>query len=438
MNDPKIMDMHRIGIDGLNGPGLLQKNKSKKKAASAKRLFGRRSSKGSEDNFNAGNIQEEFHANDPLYPMDYPGNNQNISIARKIGHGSFRTESNDDFYTERLKSEGFSTGLARALCMNAKVFDRRIWVVDNSGSMEIGDGHRIVTTSDREIVSQAVSRWEELKDTVLYHAEMAATLGTPSLFKILNPSPGLKKKDFAVGGTGKVGLKKDIREARSFIHRIRPTGPTPLTQHVWDIQKSIHKMTPKLRRDGRQVVVVLATDGLPTDADGYIGDDVDAEFLSALKALEGLPIWLVIRLCTDEKKVKQFYNDLDSKVELSLEVVDDFMGEAEEVHRYNRWLNYCLPMHRCRELGYHNRIFDFIDERPLTRGELRDFCSILFGINFEDIPDPDVSWKNFLEFVQDKLKLEDEQWHPIKKKKAPWISLKHLNKKYGNGNCVIM
>mmetsp|Transcript_2681 Transcript_2681/g.4048 ORF Transcript_2681/g.4048 Transcript_2681/m.4048 type:complete len:431 (+) Transcript_2681:147-1439(+) len=430
MNDPN-MDMHRIGIDGLNGPGLLQQtDNAKKKAGSAKRLLGLRNSRGEDDNSDA--------ANSLASSTNYPRIPKNTLISKKIG-STRSLGSNDDFCNERLKSEGFSTGLARALSMNAKIFDRRIWVVDNSGSMEIGDGHRIVTTSDREIVSQTVTRWEELKDAVLYHAEMAAILNTPSLFKLLNPSPGLDKKDFAIGGSsGKNSSSDEIREARSFINRITPVGPTPLTQHVWDIQKSIYNMAPKLRLEGRQVVVVLATDGLPTDADGYIGDDIDAEFVAALKALEGLPIWLVIRLCTDEKKVKDFYNELDSEVELSLEVVDDFMGEAEEVYRYNRWLNYCIPMHRCRELGYHNRIFDFLDERPLTRGELREFCSILFGTSVEDIPDPDVSWKSFIEFVQEKLKVEDEQWHPIKKRKAPWISLKHLNKRYGNGNCVIM
>lgn len=430
MSDSNI-NMHRIGIDGLSGPGMLQN--TRKKSWGSRKRFGLRSSKGEDQkeeyDYNASNMDHRMISNDDFYQSQLKTNKPDSS--KSFG-------SSNDFSCERLKSEGFSTGLAHALSLNAKVFDRRIWIVDNSGSMEIGDGHRVVTTSDREIVSQAVSRWEELKDTVLYHAELAAILNTPSLFKLLNATPGLENKDFAIGARGKSNIPDEIREARSFIHRVRPMGPTPLTQHIWDIQKSVHKLAPKLRRAGRQVVIVLATDGLPTDADGYVGEDVDAEFLSALKALEGLPIWLVIRLCTDEAKVKRFYNELDCKVDLSLEVVDDFMGEAQEVHRYNRWLNYCLPMHRCRELGYHNRIFDFLDERPLTKGELRDFCSILFGESIGNVPDPDITWKGFIEFVRDKLNYEDEQWNPIKKRKAPWISLKQLNKKYGDGNCVIM
>jgi hypothetical protein len=201
---------------------------------------------------------------------------------------------------------------------------------------------------------------------------------------------------------------------------------------------STDALAPTLRRDGRRVAIVLATDGLPTNPDGYAGDDVDAEFLSALRSLEGVPVWVVIRLCTDESKVTKFYNALDYKVDLSLEVLDDFLlGEAEEVRRHNKWLNYGLPMHRCRELGYHSRVFDFLDERPLTKDEMRDFCSILFGTRLETVPDPTVLWKEFLEYIQEKLGFEEEQFDPLTKKKGPWIYVKVLHRIYGKGKCTI-
>jgi hypothetical protein len=106
------------------------------------------------------------------------------------------------------------------------------------------------------------------------------------------------------------------------------------------------------------VAVVLATDGIPSDWQGYGGDDVTNEFVSALKELEGLPVWVVIRLCTDEGNVTDFYNKLDGLLDLNLEVLDDFLGESKEVQQKNPWLNYALPMHRCRELGYHDRKYD--------------------------------------------------------------------------------
>jgi hypothetical protein len=184
--------------------------------------------------------------------------------------------------------------------------------------------------------------------------------------------------------------------------------------------------------------VILATDGLPTDVNGYGGDAITQEFIKALRALEGLPIWLVIRLCTDEDKVTAFYNQLDTLLELSLEVLDDFLGEAREVYGVNPWLNYGLPMHRCRELGYHDRLFDLIDERLLTKGELREFCVLLFGTDIDAIPDPASEWKNFVLYVQGRLKLEQTQWNAMKKKPTPWIDLKALNKCYNKGKCTIM
>jgi hypothetical protein len=184
--------------------------------------------------------------------------------------------------------------------------------------------------------------------------------------------------------------------------------------------------------------VILATDGLPTDDQGYGGDEITQEFIKALRALEGLPIWLVIRLCTDEEKVTNFYNQLDGMLELSLEVLDDFWGESKEIQRYNPWLNYALPMHRCRELGYHDRLFDLIDERPLTKGELRDFCVLLFGVDFDSFPDPVVDWKEFIAFVQVCLNKEKPQWSPLQKKFKPWISIKKLNRVYNGAGCTIL
>lgn len=187
-----------------------------------------------------------------------------------------------------------------------------------------------------------------------------------------------------------------------------------------------------------QVAVILATDGLPTDDQGYGGEEITQEFLRALRSLEGLPIWLVIRLCTDEENVTDFYNKLDGMLELSLEVIDDFLGESREVQSQNPWLNYALPMHRCRELGYHDRLFDLIDERPLTKGELRDFCALLFGTEYSAIPDPVVDWKAFLAYVQGRLNQEQPQWNPLRRKIKPWISIKKLNKTYNGPACSIM
>ena len=83
----------------------------------------------------------------------------------------------------RLLREGYSTGLALALTENASRYDFRFWVVDNSGSMQIGDGHRIVH-EDGKSKAVACTRWEEIKETVKYHAEMASVLDCPTIFQV--------------------------------------------------------------------------------------------------------------------------------------------------------------------------------------------------------------------------------------------------------------
>lgn len=63
---------------------------------------------------------------------------------------------------------------------------------------------------------------------------------------------------------------------------------------------------------------------------------------------------------------------------------------------------------------------------------------MLFGTEKQDIPDPTVEWKAFMQYVQESLKDEKEQWDPIKKKFVPWVNVKLLHKTYGKGACTIM
>lgn len=292
--------------------------------------------------------------------------------------------------------------------------------------MIVRDGHRIVETSDRRMEGQTVSRWEELQQAVLYHAELAADLGLASDFRLLNePGRGLPR-EFSVG----TGSAEELRIVRNVLQLSQPIGVTPLAEHLRFVENFVRGQHLQLRTAGKRVVVVIATDGLPTDAIGNEGEDVLGEFVGVLKSMEDLPVWLVIRLCTDEKKVCDFYNSLDGLLELSLEVLDDHIGEAREVTKYNRWLNYGMPLHRLRELGYTNRLFDMIDERKLTHTELKEFCVLLFGSHPDEIPDPVGYWKDFVRYVEKEIQLHEQQWDPIKKKMAPWIDVKALNRCY--------
>mmetsp|Transcript_6570 Transcript_6570/g.12798 ORF Transcript_6570/g.12798 Transcript_6570/m.12798 type:complete len:384 (-) Transcript_6570:2110-3261(-) len=348
----------------------------------------------------------------------------------------------DEDQIKSLVSQGYTRGLAKALSANNEAFPLRIWVVDNSGSMQKCDGHRIVSTSKKDNVKIVeCTRWDEIKECVNYHIQMSALLEAPTTFRMLNhPGAAVGNQMFSVAETDVQRIPAEVEQAMSTMNKARPGGVTPLNGHIRSIHEAVAAMAPQLQAEGKKVAIILATDGLPTDDQGICNDYTKQQFMSSLRLLEGLPVWVVIRLCTDEEDVVEFYNDLDEQLELSLEVLDDFCGEAEEVHEMNPWLNYCLPLHRLREMGFHDRLFDMLDERPLTKSEVREFCSLLFGVDkMDSVPDPDGDWAGFIAEIDRLVKSESEQWNPLKKKVRPLLDVKTLNKHYGDGSaCTIM
>lgn len=339
---------------------------------------------------------------------------------------------------EQLKRQGFTSGLADALSKVKETFPLRIWVLDNSGSMQKADGKRLVETSRKDQVKYITStRWEELRECSIYHVQLAALLEAPTTFRLLNdPGASSGEQQFGVAESDTSSILMEVNQAHHILRQTSPGGVTPLTRHVLDIQQAVCAMAPDLRARGQRVAIILATDGLPTDSEGNGGLHEQSVFVQALRSLEQLPIWLVVRLCTNEESVVQFYNSLDEQLELSMEVLDDFVGEAEEVYHKNPWLNYALPLHRMREFGFPDRILDMLDERALTEGELRDFCHLLFGSDKVDgaLPDPAVNWSGFLKELDRLVKQEEYQWNPITKKLAPWINVKKLHSKYGDSS----
>jgi hypothetical protein len=178
----------------------------------------------------------------------------------------------------------------------------------------------------------------------------------------------------------------------------------------------------------------FCSDGLPSDDRGNSDQRQLDAFVDALRGLQGLSVWVVIRLCTDNERVVNFYNNLDKEVELKMEVLDDFLGEGAEVHESNPWLNYALPLHRMREFGYHHSIFDLLDERPFTKDEIRMFCVLLFGsAAMDSVPDAAADWKGFLACLSKLLDQEPKQWNPVSKRMEPWINIRALKHIHGGG-----
>ena len=340
-----------------------------------------------------------------------------------------------------LKDQGYTDGLIRSIARSNMDFPLRIWIVDNSGSMASGDGHRLVSTGNSNDVRFVnCSRWSEIRETVEYHAQIAALLEAPTVFRLLNdPGRMAGPQQFSIGERGPDFISEDLSIALNTMQMVGPSGVTPLTDHVREIRSNILAMKEQLLDMGQKVVIVLATDGLPSDNHGKSNRQTRNEFKDALQSLQGLPVWVVVRLCTDEDSVVEFYNNLDAELELSLEVLDDFTGEAEEVYEHNKWLNYSLPLQRIREMGFSHKLFDLLDERQFTKEELRQFFLLLFGPDkFDGVPDPHVDWNGFLRSIDRLANAEKKQWNPIRKKMMPWVDARKLNSVYGTDPCICM
>ena len=67
---------------------------------------------------------------------------------------------------------------------------------------------------------------------------------------------------------------------------------TPLCANIRRVVENIQKYEDTLRACGQKACVIIATDGQSSDGD----------IIEAMKPLEKLPCWVVVRLCTNEER----------------------------------------------------------------------------------------------------------------------------------------
>mmetsp|Transcript_24810 Transcript_24810/g.56549 ORF Transcript_24810/g.56549 Transcript_24810/m.56549 type:complete len:346 (-) Transcript_24810:238-1275(-) len=326
---------------------------------------------------------------------------------------------------ETLRARGFPPGLVSSVQKSVDAFPCRFWIIDNSGSMNHSDGKRLIQ-SGTKLVSIGSTRWAEIGDTVMMSAEIATALSARTDYLLLNARP--EGQHFTVADPGDSALQRgqpaDLATMRNVMQNGSPSGGTPLTEAVLKLHSIIAAAADKLTAHGQQACVVLATDGLPNDP---------TSFLVALRNLQTLPVWVVVRLCTNQDDVVEYWNDLDAKLESPLEVLDDVEGEAAEVHSHNPWLAYGPPLHAAREFGLQAKLFDLLDEKPLIPSQIKQFAELLLGCS--NLPEPEVDRKGFAEAVKNALAEVPLTYDPRTKSMKPWINVKHIFG--GSGGCVV-
>merc|ERR1712217_248897 len=134
--------------------------------------------------------------------------------------------------------------------------------------------------------------------------------------------------------------------------------------------------------DGRRIMLSIITDGLPSPSGTHCTPRDKQDFIDELRAFAAaFNSFIVIRLATDDNDTVNYYNTIDGELELPLDILDDLKGEAIEIYQNgNGWFAYTPIIHRIREGGSMEKMFDLLDERPFTVAEIASFLEMLLRV----------------------------------------------------------
>lgn len=282
---------------------------------------------------------------------------------------------------EGLVELGVPRGLAEQLAEDDLHIGKRIYLLDNSGSMSQNDGHVLLDVGKGRVELLPSTRWEETCAFAREHARWNLAMGVPCEFMVLNCA-GRSHTMRSREGLDFVCLHdaRDLQDLERLLQFNPPRGVTPIAARLADIRSRIQAEAQELAARGQMIFLTIATDGMPTSSLSGTSLPSDRKNLvTELRRLcSQLPVQLVIRLCTDDASVVKFYDALDDELELPIDVLDDLGGEARQIaSRGNDWFVYSPLLHRIREAGTLCKLLDSIDEKRLTKRETRQLVELL-------------------------------------------------------------
>jgi hypothetical protein len=270
----------------------------------------------------------------------------NISSTNEVGAREF------------LQANRWPVGLQDTFIRSLSSIAIRYFICDDSGSMMSNDGHKFVvaTSGERKLVS--CSRWSELVESLKFYSGLSKAGSIPSEFRLLN-----------LGSEITIGVPGDTENYNTFLTLLNgtPSGGTPLCFHIRKVIENIQSMQLQLRAMNQKACVIIATDGESSDGD----------IAQAMRPLKDLPVTVIVRLCTDEERIVNYWSNIDHELELNMDVLDDLCGEADAVFKKNGWLTYGEPLQRLREFGVTIKEVDLLDEKLLPLDQILYVCSLM-------------------------------------------------------------
>lgn len=325
-----------------------------------------------------------------------------------------------------LELIGAPRGLACVAAKEAELVGLRLFLLDNSGSTMAYDGHIQVLRAGVFGLEKS-TRWEEICQLAEHQAQWNVAAGVVTEFHLLNPrvqgrpTEGI---DWVRIDPGADLAEAGLKTLKSILEGTRPAGLTPLAERLGDIRGRFERYAEQLLTSSQQIFLVVVTDGTPTpqrwsqaSSERQQVRDAKNRMITELRSISGgYPVSLVVRLCTDEDNVVDFWNKLDEEVEISLDVLDDLAGEAAEVAKAgNSFFVYSPFLHRFREGGSRNRLFDLLDETRLHPGQAAAVAGLLCS-HPGDEQLPSYRDPQFLAEIATRIKRDHgSEWDPITK-----------------------
>ena len=216
-----------------------------------------------------------------------------------------------------------------------------VFLLDDSGSMN--------TPLDEGSYD---TRWDELKGVVKIVVEIATIFDDDGIdIYFLNRDPV-----FSVNSVANIDN----------ILRGKPYGRTPLTERC-------NNIFSQFNNSEKPVLLVIATDGMPTDKHGHININ---EFSSCITNRNCDNIYISFLACSDSDSDVAYLNKLDKKVK-NVDTLDDYLSERKEVIAVQgKEFSYSLGDHTSRLLlGPLCPELDSLDETKIKKRKKQ--CIIL-------------------------------------------------------------
>ena len=167
-----------------------------------------------------------------------------------------------------------------------------------------------------------------------------------------------------------VGVSADggesLGRALALLHA-GPRGDSPICKAVREVTAQIKAMEDDLRAEDKIALIIILTDGESSDGD----------VVAALKHLEGMPVQITIRVSSDESSVIEYWNNVNTAIDINVLVLDELECEGVQIEEVNSWLTYGPALHRAREYGVVMPFMDNIDYCQLSQEDIKSVVQML-------------------------------------------------------------